>query len=46
MHAEYADLLVEAGIDNVSVSVDAVDRTRRLLAAAEQRVLLRAARGG
>ena len=46
VHAEYADLLVEAGIDNVSVSVDAVDRTRRLLAAAEQRVLLRAARGG
>lgn len=30
--------------DAVSVSVDAVDRTRRLLAAAEQRLLLEAAR--
>jgi pyruvate, water dikinase len=35
---------VRAGIDAVSVSVDAVDRTRRLLAAAEQGLLLEAAR--
>ena len=32
------------GIENISVSVDAVERTRRLIAAAEQRVLLNAAR--
>ena len=31
---------------NISVSVDAVDSTRRLIAAAEQRVLLDAARQG
>ena len=44
MHPEYAELLVQLGIDSVSVSVDAVDRTRRLIASAEQRVLLQAAR--
>jgi pyruvate, water dikinase len=35
---------VRAGIDAISVSVDVVERTRRLVAAAEQRVLLDAAR--
>jgi pyruvate,water dikinase len=45
VHPEYAELLVRAGIDAISVSVDAVDRTRALVAAAEQRVLLDAARG-
>ena len=45
VHPEYAELLVRAGIDAVSVNMDAVDRARRLLAAAEQRVLLEAARG-
>jgi pyruvate,water dikinase len=44
VHPEYAELLVLAGIDAISVSVDAVERTRRLVAAAEQRVLLNAAR--
>src|SRR5215208_989159 len=44
VYPEYADLLVRAGIDNVSVNMDVVDRTRRLVAAAEQRVLLDAAR--
>jgi pyruvate, water dikinase len=44
VHPEYAELLVRAGIDAISVSVDAVDRTRRLIAAAEQRLLLEAAR--
>ncbi len=44
VHPEYAELLVGAGIDAISVSVDAVDRTRRLVAAAEQRLLLDAAR--
>jgi len=44
VHPEYAELLVRAGIDAISVSVDAVARTRRLVAAAEQRLLLEAAR--
>ena len=44
VYPEYADLLVRAGIDAISVSIDVVDRTRRLIAAAERRVLLEAAR--
>jgi pyruvate, water dikinase len=44
VHPEYAELLVRLGIENISVSVDAVERTRRLIAAAEQRILLDAAR--
>jgi pyruvate,water dikinase len=44
VHPEYAELLVRAGIDAISVNVDAVDRTRRLVASAEQRLLLDAAR--
>lgn len=44
VHPEYAELLVRAGIDAISVSADAVGRTRRLVAAAEQRLLLEAAR--
>ncbi|HYM55030.1 MAG TPA: phosphoenolpyruvate synthase [Solirubrobacteraceae bacterium] len=44
VHPEYAELLVRLGIESISVSVDAVERTRRLIAAAEQRVLLDAAR--
>ena len=44
VHPEYADLLVRAGIDAISVSVDAVERARRMIAAAEARVLLGAAR--
>ncbi len=46
VHPEYAELLVRLGIENISVSVDAVERTRRLIAAAEQRVMLDAARQG
>ncbi|WP_205697068.1 phosphoenolpyruvate synthase [Conexibacter sp. SYSU D00693] len=45
VHPEYADLLVRAGIDAISVNMDVVDRTRRLVAAAERRLLLEAARG-
>ncbi len=45
VHPEYADLLVGAGIDAISVNLDAVDRTRRLVAAAERRLLLDAALG-
>lgn len=44
VHPEYAELLVRAGIDAISVSIDVVDRTRRLIARAEQRLLLDAAR--
>jgi pyruvate, water dikinase len=44
VHPEYAELLVRAGIDAISVSVDAFDRTRHLVAAAEQRLLLDHAR--
>lgn len=43
LHPEYAEVLVRAGIDAVSVTPDAVDRTRRLLAAAEQLLLLEGA---
>ena len=46
VHPEYAELLVRAGVDAISVSVDVVDRSRQLIAAAEQRVLLEAARAG
>jgi pyruvate, water dikinase len=46
VHREYAQLLVECGIDCISVNIDAVDKARRLIAAAERRVLLDAARGG
>jgi pyruvate,water dikinase len=44
VHPEYAELLVRAGIDAISINMDVVDRTRKLIAAAEQRVLLDAAR--
>jgi pyruvate, water dikinase len=46
VHREYAELLVRAGIDAISVNMDAVDRARNLIAAAEQRVLLDAVRAG
>ncbi len=44
VHPEYADVLVRAGIDAISVNIDAVDRARRLVAAAERRLLLSQAR--
>lgn len=44
VHPEYAELLVRLGIDSVSVSLDVAQRTRRLIAAAEQRVLLEGVR--
>jgi pyruvate,water dikinase len=46
VYPEYADLLVRAGIDAISVNMDVVDRTRRLVAAAEQRMLLEGIRDG
>jgi pyruvate, water dikinase len=44
VHPEYAELLVRAGIDAISVNMDPVDRTRRLVAAAERRLVLDSAR--
>jgi pyruvate,water dikinase len=46
VHAEYAELLVRAGIDAISVNIDTVDKARRLIASAERRVMLDAARDG
>jgi len=46
VYPEYSDLLVRAGIDAISVNGDVVDRTRQLVAAAEQRLLLEHARAG
>jgi len=44
VYPEYAELLVRGGIETISVNIDAVDRARRLVAAAEQRLLLEHAR--
>jgi pyruvate,water dikinase len=44
VYPEYADMLVRFGIDSISVNPDAVERTRYNIAAAEQRLLLEAAR--
>ena len=44
IHEDYAEKLVGWGIDSISVSVDAIDSTRRNIARAETRILLDAAR--
>ena len=44
VHPEYAERLVEWGIDSISVNVDAIDRTRRNIAVAEQRLVVAGAR--
>jgi len=44
IHPEYAERLVEWGIDSISVNVDAIDRTRHNIAVAEQRLVLGKAR--
>ena len=45
VHPEYAEILVRAGIDAISVNLDTVDRARTLIARAERRLMLEAARG-
>jgi pyruvate,water dikinase len=44
VYPEYTELLVRVGIDAISVNPDVVAQTRRLIDAAERRVLLEAAR--
>lgn len=44
VHADYAARLVAWGIDSISVNVDAIDRARHNIAAAEMKLLLRQAR--
>ena len=46
MHPEYAAQLVRWGIDSISVNVDAIERTRRNVAAAEQALIVERARAG
>ena len=41
---EFAEQLVRFGIDSISVNPDAIDRTRRVVASAERRIVLEAAR--
>ncbi|GLC26394.1 hypothetical protein rosag_29070 [Roseisolibacter agri] len=45
MYLEYAEYLVRAGVDPISVNPDAVDATRRHVAAAGQRLLSESVRG-
>jgi pyruvate,water dikinase len=41
---EYAEKLVEYGITSISVNPDAIDRTRKIVASAEQKIILEMAR--
>lgn len=45
VYPDYAEMLVRYGIDSVSVTPDALERTRRNIARAEQRIILEAAAG-
>jgi pyruvate,water dikinase len=40
IHPEFAEILVRAGVDSISVTPDAIARTRHHVDAAERRVLL------
>jgi pyruvate,water dikinase len=41
VYPEFAEFLVEAGIDSISVNPDTVNYTRRLVAQVEQRLIMR-----
>ncbi len=41
MYPEFAEKLVEFGITSMSVNPDAVERTKRIVASAEQKVMLK-----
>jgi pyruvate,water dikinase len=45
VYPDYAEMLVRWGIDSISVTADVVEQTRHNIAAAEQRLVLEAARG-
>jgi len=44
VYPEFAEILVRAGIDSISVNPDAIDATRRNVDAAERRIVLEATR--
>ncbi|OIO27159.1 pyruvate, water dikinase, partial [Candidatus Micrarchaeota archaeon CG1_02_60_51] len=44
-YPEFAEALVEYGIDSMSVNADIIEKTRRIVASAEQRFLLKSSRG-
>lgn len=44
-YPEFAEFLVQSGIDSMSVNPDTVDYTRRLVATVEQRIILNKIRG-
>lgn len=46
VYPEFAEKLVEYGIDSISVNPDVIDVTRRIVASAEKRVLLQSTRKG
>ncbi len=46
VYPDYAETLVRYGIDSISVNPDVIDQTRYEIAAAEQRILLKAYRAG
>lgn len=44
-YTEFAEFLVNCGVDSMSVNPDTVDYTRRIVAAAEQKIILNKMRG-
>ena len=44
VYPEFCEFLVEQGIDCISLNPDTFESTKRVIASAEQRILLKAAR--